>query len=256
MRVLGVIPARMGSTRLPGKPLADLLGRTMLEHVYRRSVACPDLDEVVVATCDEEIRVAAEAFGATAAMTSDRHERASERMAEVAESVAADVYVLIQGDEPLIVPEMISAAIAPLRSDPTVGCVNLAAPIRSGAELRDPNTIKVVTARSGDALFMTRQPVPTQPASTSEGAGTVTNAAKQVCVIPFRAELLTRYAALEPTPLEQAESIDMLRLLEHGLPVRMVPTDVSTHAVDTEEDRVHVEQLLRDDPFTRTYLDA
>ena len=251
MRVLGVIPARMASTRLPGKPLADLLGRPMLEHVWRRSVACPDLDDVVVATCDEEIRVAAEAFGARVVMTSDAHERASERMAEVAESVTADVYVLIQGDEPLIVPDMISDALRPLLDDETVGCANLAAPIRTVDELRDPNTIKVVTSRSGDALFMTRQPIPTQP----EPDGAVM-ATKQVCVIPFRADVLARYAALPPTPLEQAESIDMLRLLEHGLPVRMVPTDVATHAVDTEADRVHVETLLRDDPFTGTYLDA
>ncbi len=253
MRALGVIPARMASTRLPGKPLADLLGRPMLEHVYRRTVACRDLDAVVIATCDEEIRVAAEAFGATVVMTSDQHERASERMAEVARSVAADVYVLIQGDEPLIVPEMISAALQPILSDPSVECVNLAAPIRTTAELYDPNTIKVVTSRAGDALFMTRQPVPTQPASAPDG---VASATKQVCIIPFRADLLARYAALPPTPLEQAESIDMLRLLEHGLSVRMVPTDVATHAVDTEADRAHVEGLLRDDPFTRTYLDA
>ena len=253
MRVLGVIPARMASTRLPGKPLADLLGRPMLEHVYRRSVACPDLDDVVIATCDEEIRVAAARFGATVVMTSDQHERASERMAEVATSVPADVYVLIQGDEPLIVPGMISAALRPLHEDPAVGCVNLAAPIRTAQELNDPNTIKVVTSQAGDALFMTRQPVPTQLGRAVDGEVLAT---KQVCVIPFRADLLARYAALAPTPLEQAESVDMLRLLEHGLPVRMVATDVMTHAVDTETDRVHVEALLRDDPFTRTYLDA
>lgn len=249
MRVIGVIPARMASTRLPGKPLADLLGRTMLEHVHRRSIACPDLDEVVVATCDEEIRVAAEGFGARVVMTSDGHERASERMAEVAGTIDADAYVLIQGDEPLIRPEMIGAAVGPLREDPAVGCVNLVAPIVTREELEDRNTIKVVVARNGDALFMTRQPVPTQ-----DGGDVV--ALKQVCVIPFRAELLRRYATLEPTPLERLESIDMLRLLEHGVPVRMVPTDVPTHAVDTEADRVHVERLLREDPYTWTYLDA
>lgn len=248
MRILGVIPARMASTRLPGKPLADLLGRTMLEHVYRRSIACPDLDEVVIATCDEEIRTAAATFGATTVMTSDRHERASDRMAEVAESRPADVYVLIQGDEPLILPEMISAAVRPFLDGSDVGCVNLAAPITSADEFDDPNVIKVVTDRKGDALYMTRQPIPTR--SGSEAHGT-----KQVCVIPFRADVLRQYAQLEPTPLERAESIDMLRLLEHGIPVRMVSTAAATHAVDTEADRLLVEGLLRDDPFTRTYLD-
>lgn len=249
MRVIGVIPARMASTRLPEKPLADLLGRPMIEHVHRRSIACPDLDEVIIATCDEEIVAVAAGFGATAVMTSDRHERASERMAEVAEHLPADLYVLIQGDEPLILPEMISAAVRPFHDDPAIGCVNLAAPITTAEELHDPNVIKVVTDRKGDALLMSRQPIPTQ-------TGPQVSALKQVCVIPFRADLLRTYATLEPTPLERAESIDMLRLLEHGIPVRMVPTDVSTHAVDTEADRVLVEGLLRADPFTRTYLDG
>lgn len=249
MRVLGVIPARMASTRLPGKPLARLLGRPMIEHVYRRSVACPDLDEVVIATCDEEIVTEAAAFGATALMTSSRHERASERMAEVAERLAADLYVLIQGDEPLILPELITAAVRPFHDDPEIGCVNLAAPITDAVELRDPNVIKVVTDQTGNALLMSRQPIPTQ-------LGPEVRAMKQVCVIPFRADLLRTYATLEPTPLERAESIDMLRLLEHRIPVRMVLTETSTHAVDTEADRVLVEGLLRADPFTRTYLNA
>lgn len=249
MRIIGVIPARMASTRLPGKPLADLLGLTMLEHVYRRSIACRDLDEVVIATCDEQIRDVAATFGATTVMTSDRHERASDRMAEVAQTRDADVYVLIQGDEPLILPEMISGALRPFREGGDVGCVNLAAPITSPEEFRDPNVIKVVTDRSGNALYMTRQPIPTQAGSAIYGM-------KQVCIIPFRRDVLHDYAMLEPTPLERAESIDMLRLLEHGIAVRMVPTAAATHAVDTEADRVLVEGLLCEDPFTRTYLNA
>lgn len=249
MHTVGVIPARMASTRLPGKPLADLLGMTMLEHIYRRSRACEGLDEVLIATCDEPIRRVAEAFGATVAMTSDRHERASERMAEVATVHEADIYVLIQGDEPLIRPEMITAAIRPLIDDPTVGCSNLSAAIASEEEFNDPNVIKVVTDLNGDALLMTRRPVPSQPSEHL-------SATKQVCVIPFRKETLATYAALTPTPLEKVESIDMLRLLEHGMKVRMVPTEVGTHAVDTEADRVLVEAMLANDPYTRSYLDA
>jgi 3-deoxy-manno-octulosonate cytidylyltransferase (CMP-KDO synthetase) len=239
----------MASTRLPGKPLATLLGMTMIEHVYRRSVACEDLDAVVIATCDEEIRLAAEGFGAPVAMTSDRHERASDRMAEVARTHPADIYVLIQGDEPLIRPEMIAAAVRPLLEDPTVGCSNLSATISSEEEFNDPNVIKVVTDLEGDALLMSRRPIPSQTSGDL-------SADKQVCVIPFRKEMLTRYAALEPTPLEKVESIDMLRLLEHGLKVRMVATDVTTHAVDTEADRALVEAMLASDPFTRSYLDV
>lgn len=247
MRVVAVIPARMASTRLPGKPLADLLGRPMIEHIHARTVACADVDEVVVATCDDEIRTAAERFGARVVMTGSHHERASERMAEAARAVGADVFVLVQGDEPLIVPDMISASLAPLDA-PDVVCVNLMARIDDQRDFEDPNTIKVVVDVNDDALFMSRQPIPTM-----KNWGTV-EAFKQVCVIPFRTDELHRYASLPHTPLEQAESIDMLRLIEHGRPVRMVRTDVHTQAVDTEADRVRVEALLEDDVYTATYL--
>jgi len=247
MRTVAVIPARMASTRLPGKPLASLLGRPMIEHIFRRSALCDELDEIVIATCDDVIRDAAEAFGARVVMTGDHHERASERMAEVAEHLEADLYVLIQGDEPMIRPEMLSTAIAAFGQDQSVQCVNLMRRITDPAELEDRNTIKVVVNTTSDALFMTRRPIP----SLSVDGLSHTPAFKQVCVIPFAAEELRTYASLPETPLERIESIDMLRLIEHGRSVRMVETPFDTHAVDTEEDRVNVERLLADDPLTQ-----
>ncbi|MBM4442290.1 MAG: 3-deoxy-manno-octulosonate cytidylyltransferase [Candidatus Rokubacteria bacterium] len=246
---VAVIPARMGSSRFPGKPLAPLLGRPMIEHVYRRVAMSRAVRETYVATCDEEIRKAAEAFGAPVIMTSPAHERASERVAEAARALAADIVVLVQGDEPMTTPGMVDAAVAPMQADPSIGCANLAARITTEAEWRDPNTIKVVMDRRGNALYFSRQPIP----SCARGFDRVP-VFKQVCVIPFRRATLLEYAALAPTPLERAESIDMMRLLEHGRAVRMVETDACSHAVDTDDDRRRVEALLREDPLSRTYL--
>jgi len=250
--VIAVIPARMGSSRFPGKPLAPLLGRSMLEHVYRRTAACSALSETVIATCDEKILRAAEAFGARAVMTSTEHQRASDRVAEAVVQEEADVIVMVQGDEPMIHPDMITAAVEPMLEDAQVSCVNLAARIRTIEELRDPNTIKVVTNVRGDALFFSRQPVPTVNEAGFERGEWF----KQVCVIPFRRAALERFTALPPTPLEVAESVDMLRFLEHGVPVRIVPTSHATHAVDTPQDLQLVEARLAEDPFTAAYMEV
>ncbi len=176
-------------------------------------------------------------------MTSSSHQRATDRVAEAAERIDADVIVMVQGDEPMIHPEMIDSAVGPLRDDPAILCANLAAPIRSIEEMTDRNTIKVVTAKNGDALYFSRQPIP-----SGESGGL-----KQVCVIPFRREFLSRYAKLEPTPLEIAESVDMLRILEHGFRVRMVMTDYDTHAVDTPADLAAVERRFDSDPLIKSY---
>ena len=238
-RVVAVIPVRMGSSRFPGKPLAHLHGSPMLEHVFRRAQLCPQLDAVYVATCDDEIRAVAQGFGATVIMTSATHERATDRIAEAAEHFTSDIIVMIQGDEPMITPAMIATSLAPLRSDPLVGCVNLVHRINSDRELLDPNTIKVVADLNDDALYFSRSPIP--------------KVFKQVCVIPFRRECLLQFARLQPGPLELAESIDMLRLLEHGKSVRLVETKVTTHAVDTPEDLQLVETLMNNDELMRQY---
>ena len=246
-RIVAVIPARMGSTRFPGKPLAKLLGRPMIEHVVRRAQMCGALAAVFIATCDEEIRNVAEALGIPVLMTSPAHERASERVAEAAEKLEADIIVMIQGDEPMIVPAMIEAAARPLQEDPSLECVNLVRLITSREEYLDPNTIKVVMDVHANALYFSRAPIPSidfQPEIP---------VFKQVCVIPFRRDFLRKYASLSPTPLEQAESIDMLRVIESGGRVRLVKTEVTTYAVDTPDDLRLVEALMMNDPLVPKY---
>jgi 3-deoxy-manno-octulosonate cytidylyltransferase (CMP-KDO synthetase) len=249
MRIIAIIPARMGSSRFPGKPLARILGRPMIEHVYRRAAMCGFLDAVYVATCDEEIRRVAEGFGAPVLMTSSAHERASDRVAEAAASLEADIVVMIQGDEPMITPGMIASAVAPMIADPFVTCVNLARRIVNWEEYVDRNTIKVVMDVHGDALYFSRAPIPTLDAREIERGG----AFKQVCVIPFRRDFLRQFAGLPQTPLERAESIDMLRVIENGWRVRMAPAEEPTHAVDTAEDLRLVESLMKDDPLILRY---
>ena len=249
MRTVVVVPARMGSSRFPGKPIAPLLGRPMIEHVYLRSAMASGVDGVYIATCDDEIAAAAEGFGARAIMTSDKHERASDRVAEAAEHLDADIIVMVQGDEPMINPEMISQAVAPLTADPSVVCSNLAAPIETREEFEDRNTIKAVIDGNGDFLYFSREPV---PSAHVKGWDAVPRF-KQVCVIPFTRQGLATFASLAQTPLEQAESIDMLRFLENGIKIRAVETHYATHSVDTPADLAAVEALMREDSLVALY---
>jgi 3-deoxy-manno-octulosonate cytidylyltransferase (CMP-KDO synthetase) len=247
MRCIGIIPARMAASRFPGKPLAKLLGITMLEHVYQRSRLCAALDEVIVATCDEAIRTAAQGFGARVVMTSDRHERAMERVAEAAKAVEADVVVLIQGDEPMVAPQMLEELLQPLRAEPDILCTNLMLAVDE-TEAQDPDQIKVVCDHRGNALYMSREPLP------SSRRGAVGWRWRQIGVIAFQRDFLMALVALPETPLERAESVDMLRAIEHGFPVRMVPTRLRTHPVDTPADLERVEAFLRGDALVARYL--
>jgi 3-deoxy-manno-octulosonate cytidylyltransferase (CMP-KDO synthetase) len=246
-RTIAIIPARMGSSRFPGKPLALILGRPMIEHVFRRVSRCEILDAVYIATCDDEIRSAVENFGGKVIMTSASHVRASDRVAEAADRIeaagepASDIVVMIQGDEPMITLEMIQTAVAPMLRDPEIPCVNLVHRIVSHEEYVDPNTIKVVMNLTGDALYFSRAPIPAIDFAGQNDLPVF----KQVCVIPFRREFLHHFAQLAATPLENVESIDMLRALEHNYKVRLVETDVDTHAVDTLEDLLLVESLIQ-----------
>lgn len=249
MKTIAIIPARMGSSRFPGKPLAKLLGRTMLEHVYKRVALSDALDATYIATCDEEIQQTAEAFGASVIMTSDKHERASDRVAEAIAGLDAELIVMVQGDEPMTHPRMIDTAVTPFRTDPQLGCVNLVRRIENEADFYDVNTIKVIMNQRGDALYMSRQPIPT----LAKSGFASTSAYKQVCIIPFRRATLLHYTQLPTTPLEQLESIDMLRLLEHNIRVKMVETEFNSQAVDTEADLTRVSKLMESDPLLSSY---
>jgi 3-deoxy-manno-octulosonate cytidylyltransferase (CMP-KDO synthetase) len=251
MKIIAVIPARMGSSRFPGKPLAPILGIPMIEHVYRRTAMCSKLSEVYVATCDRKSMDAVTAFGGKAMMTSSEHERASDRVAEVMETLDGDLVIMVQGDEPMTYPQMIEEAVGPFFSgDERIICVNLVARIPTEKEFENPNTIKVVMDKEHFAVYMSREPVPTRDKKPFSDIP----AYKQVCIIPFTAEGLRRFKQLPPTPLEQAESIDMLRFIEHGYKVKLVETEFLTQAVDTPADLALVEKLLYKDPLTKKYL--
>lgn len=250
MKTIAVIPARMGSSRFPGKPIAQILGRSMIEHIYKRVAMSKSLDATYIATCDEEIRQVAASFGAPVIMTADTHERASDRVAEAVTHIPdAELIVMVQGDEPMTHPNMIDTAVAPFRNDPELGCVNLVRKIDHEPDYHDFNTIKVVMNQQNNALYMSRRPIP----SLAKTGFADTAAYKQVCIIPFRRDTLFQYTRLLPTPLEQLESIDMLRLLEHGLQVKMVPTEFNTQAVDTTADLLRVEKLMAADPLLARY---
>jgi 3-deoxy-manno-octulosonate cytidylyltransferase (CMP-KDO synthetase) len=243
--ILALIPARMGSSRFPGKPMAPILGKPMIGHVYERVAKSPLLTMTAVATCDQEIFDYIESIGGTAVMTADTYERASDRCAEAmlkleaANNTRYDIVVMVQGDEPMTHPDMISEAVQPMLDDPTIQVVNLLGEIKDVAEFEDRNCIKVVCDLQRNALYFSREPIPTRCKINQIPMG------KQVCIIPFRRDYLLEYTRLAPTPLEIAESVDMMRILEHGMKVRMVPTQHSSQAVDTPEDLLTVERLMQ-----------
>jgi 3-deoxy-manno-octulosonate cytidylyltransferase (CMP-KDO synthetase) len=245
MKILALIPARMGSTRFPGKPLAPLLGKPMVGHVYERVCTSPLVTLTAVATCDREIYDHISSIGGVAVMTSDRHERASDRCAEALVTLEQsnreryDIVVMVQGDEPMTHPDMIGEAVTPMMTDDAVSVVNLMAEIRDEAEFTDRNCIKVVCDLNGNALYFSREAIPTRCKIARIPM------AKQVCVIPFRRDFLLEYTRMAPTPLEIAESVDMMRILEYGFKVRMIKTRYNTHAVDTPEDLRQVELLMQ-----------
>ena len=241
MRIVGIIPARMAASRFPGKPLAVLAGRPMVEHVYRRVERCPHLAEVHLATCDQEIYDAVRGFGGRAIMTANTHVRCTDRVAEAARSVEADIVVNIQGDEPLIHPNAITQLCEAILADPDVPCVNLCNIITDEADFRNPNQIKAVCDQAWNALYMSRQPIPTMKQWGR------TRVLRQLGMVAFRKDFLETFGQLSPTPLEQAESIDMLRAIEHGYRLRMVVSPYESFGVDTPEDLRVAEGRLASD---------
>jgi 3-deoxy-manno-octulosonate cytidylyltransferase (CMP-KDO synthetase) len=244
-KILVLIPARIDSSRFPGKPMAKILGKPMIGHVYDNVKKNGLISNLAVATCDDEIYEYINSIGGRAVMTSKKHERASDRCAEALIKIEQknqtkyDIVVMVQGDEPMTHPHMITEAIQPMLEEPDILVTNLLGKIGSKDEFKDPNCIKVVCDLKGNALYFSRQPIPTCFKTNDIPMG------KQICVIPFQRDFLLEYNKLEPTPLEIIESVDMMRILEHGLNVRMVPTKFETHAVDTEEDLIYVESMIK-----------
>jgi len=253
MNIIGIIPARMSSSRFPGKPLASICGIPMIGHVYLRSKICKELNDIYIATCDKEIAEYSSKIGAKAIMTADTHQRASDRTAEALLKIEkkikkkVDIVVMIQGDEPLIYPEMLKKSIIPIINGDAL-VVNLMAPLKSKEEQNDPNEVKVTFDLNNFALYFSREPIP----SWKKGAKNVPMF-KQVCIIPFTRDFLIKFNDLTSTPLEVIESVDMLRVLEHGYRVKMVKTDFSTYSVDTQKDLQFVENCMKSDPLFEKY---
>lgn len=254
--IIGIIPARLSSTRFPGKPLAKINGIPMVGHVYFRSKMSKILDEVYVATCDQDIYDYIASIGGKPVMTSSSHQRASDRAAEAMLKVErqmgkkAEIVVMIQGDEPMLSPEMIERAVKPMLKDDTIQVVNLMSELKSKEEQDDPHEIKVVVDLNGYALYFSREPIP----SLKKGSGKVPMY-KQVCIIPFRRDFLVKFNELKSTPLEIVESVDMLRVLEHGYRVKMVFSETNTYSVDTVNDLEKVAGLMKADPLAKGYME-
>jgi 3-deoxy-manno-octulosonate cytidylyltransferase (CMP-KDO synthetase) len=245
-KILALIPARMGSSRFPGKPMTIILGKPMIGHVYENVSASKILSDTVVATCDEEIINYIHSIGGKAVMTGSHHERASDRCAEALQilekqnGITYDIVVMIQGDEPMTNAEMIEESVRPVVENSEVVVTNLLGKIDTKEEFEDRNCIKVVCDQKGNALYFSREPIPTRSRSTDIPMG------KQVCVISFTRDFLLEYIEMPPTPLEIAESVDMMRVLENGYRVTMIPTKHESYSIDVDSDKKKVEEYLKE----------
>lgn len=244
-RVIGIIPARYGSTRLPGKALVPILGKPMIQRVLERCRTARILDSVWVATDDERIAKVVDNLGGRAIMTSSHHPSGTDRLAEAVAQIEADIVVNLQGDQPFLDAAMIEEAVRPLLDDPTLPMATLMHAVSRAEDWDDPAVVKVVVDRAGNALYFSRSliPYPRQqvPHRVFEHVG----------LYVYRRDFLLTLAGLAPTPLEQIESLEQLRVLEHGYKLRVVETRAPDHAftgfsVDTADDVERAEQLLRE----------
>jgi 3-deoxy-manno-octulosonate cytidylyltransferase (CMP-KDO synthetase) len=236
-----MIPARLAATRLPDKPLIEINGKPMVQHVWERSRQAAGVDEVVIATPDDSIAQAAAAFGATAIMTSHEHRSGTDRLAEAATVLGLaehDIVVNVQGDEPLVDPEVIEALVEVLRKNPDIPMASVMCPCPD-VDLDDPACVKVVAALTGQALYFSRSRIPYARREV-EGIQVM----QHMGMYAYRRGFLARYAALPPTPLEQMEALEQLRVLDHGYSIRMIRTERAPIGVDTPQDLERVRVLL------------
>ena len=250
LNVVGIIPARMGSTRFPGKPLAKISGLPMIEHVRRRASLCRDLSGVIVATCDKEIEAAVKGYGGDVIMTADIYERCTDRIAEAAARLEADIIVNIQGDEPLVTPKIITEVVKPMIENRKEMCVNLICRIDSDEEFSSPNAVKVVVDLKGYAAYFSREPIP----SPKMAKGRPFDRYKQLGIMAFTKRALALFTSLEQTPLEKVESVDMLRFIENGYPIKTVIIKESIYGVDTPEDLARAQALMKSDDLAKEYI--
>ncbi len=252
MAIVAIIPARYGSTRLAGKPLSDIHGKPMIQHVHERVRRARRVERILVATDDERIAAAVRSFGGEAVMTSTAHQTGTDRLAEAVATTNATVVVNVQGDEPMLEPEGVDAAIDGLLADPDVPMATLSLPLRDVEEMMAPSVVKVVTDGRGDALYFSRSPIPHVRLGASADLRAAAEAAvargltrKHVGLYVYRRDALLRFASLPPSPLEEAEGLEQLRALHHGMRIRVVEREgTSGVAVDTPQDLERVRALL------------
>lgn len=255
-KIIGIVPARMGSSRLPGKALKTILGMPMVGHCYFRTKMCSLLDEVYIATCDKEIQEYGESIGAKVVMTANTHERAMDRTAEAIEKIEKEtgekvgIVVQMQGDEPMVTPEMLTEAVEKMVADESINIMNLVTPIIDKRDLEIPDTLKVVTDLKGNMLYYSRSTI---PYDTGKYEGEIPYL-KTLGIHLFRKDFLYEFQQMEPTPLEIIESTDMLRILQHGKPIATHTTNTHICAVDTQEDLDLVERLMENDPLVKKYV--
>lgn len=247
-RIVCIIPARLGSYRFPTKPFVDICGKSMIEHVYKRAALCKSIDAVYVATPNDEIKKHVEDFGGNVIMTSDDVRRASDRVAQAALKInKSDIVINIQGDEPLITPEMIDSALMPILNDPSISCVSLAKRVDFN-EASDIHEVKVVFDNEMNALYFSREPIPSKFMGDKKIDYYI-----GVCIFPFTYESLMNFTKLESTPLEIIESIDMMRLIENGKKVRIVITENETYSIDVPSDVSKVIDVMKNDKLSKLY---
>ena len=239
MKTVGIIPARWGSTRFEGKVLADIHGKPMLQHVWERAKACERLNDLIIACDDERIMAAAEQFQAKAVMTSKEHPSGTDRVAEVLDTVSADIVVNIQGDEPLIAPEVIDALALALEGDPACSIATMIKVIAQDKELKNPNIVKVVIDGEQNALYFSRSAIP-----YNRGQDDEVIYYKHLGIYAYRREFLLAYKNLPKSNLEKSEQLEQLRALEFGYKIKTVLTEHETVGVDTPEDLNRVIQFL------------
>lgn len=254
MHITAIIPARYASSRLPGKPLLEIVGKPMILHVVERARLVKAIDRVIVATDDERIFQVVTAAGAEARMTSPAHQTGTDRLAEVAAQLESEIIINVQGDEPFIEPSTIEAALQPLLDDDSIVMATTCEPILSAADVLNPNVVKVVTDQAGWALYFSRQPIPF-PRAEVLAHGSLTAAleaqpellslfAKHTGLYVYRREFLLTYAHLPQTPLERSEALEQLRALEHGYHIKVVSTAHRSIGIDTPEDLVTARTLV------------
>ncbi len=250
MKITAVIPARFASVRFPGKALADIQGKPMVQHVYERTAKASLVSEVMIATDDERIADAVRAFGGRVEMTDKGHATGTDRLAEVAGRLDSEIIVNVQGDEPLIEPAMIDEAIRPLIEEPEIVMGTLKCRIKNLHDFLSPNVVKVVTDQKGFALYFSRSPLPNFRDKWNDLKDEKFAAGKLLCykhvgLYVYRRRFLLDYAAMTPTLLESAEKLEQLRALENGYRIKVVETEFETIGVDTPTDLEKVLERLK-----------